>query len=383
MVTEVVHQSWGNRLMDSIKNVVFGVVLFLFSIGLLWWNEGNAVKNYQKINETRKAVVSIPSDTVSKAHEGKAVHLTGKAETQAVLKDPMFEVEANAIRLRRVVEMYQWQQNEQTTTKKNTGGSTDKTTTYSYNKVWSNRLISSDSFKESGHENPATMHPEGWKKEAQKVYVGSFALGGDAIRKINFYEKYVIQTAKLPENAILQDSVIFIGKSALTPEIGDIRIHFEVVPQETISIIAGQYGAELKSWPTSRGPYLDVDRGSFTAEEMLDQAKAEVNMMTWLIRVGGWFLMAFGMITVLSPFAVLGDVIPFIGSLLGGGIKIFSFISSAVISLTVIAIAWIASRPLVAIPLLLVAGLLIFLQWKKARSLQAKKKAAKQAQAKA
>jgi hypothetical protein len=43
MVTEVTRHGWGSRLMDSLKNIVFGIVVFCLGIWLLWTNEHRAV----------------------------------------------------------------------------------------------------------------------------------------------------------------------------------------------------------------------------------------------------------------------------------------------------------------------------------------------------
>ena len=38
--TEVTGQSWFSRLTGAITGVLIGIVLFLISFPLLWWNEG-------------------------------------------------------------------------------------------------------------------------------------------------------------------------------------------------------------------------------------------------------------------------------------------------------------------------------------------------------
>src|SRR4051812_752026 len=41
--TEHSSQSWGSRLLESIKSVLIGLVLFVVAFPLLFWNEGRAV----------------------------------------------------------------------------------------------------------------------------------------------------------------------------------------------------------------------------------------------------------------------------------------------------------------------------------------------------
>lgn len=368
MVTEVTHHSWGSRLMDSLKNIVFGIVVFCLGIWLLWSNEHRAVRDYREINEVRNQVISVSADSVSEVNNGAVVHVTGRAATQSLLTDPMFAVEANAIRLRRLVEMYQWKERASTTTRKKVGGSTEEVTAYSYQKVWSGRVIDSSDFKEAGHENPSMMQPEDWGDVAEKVTLGSFSLSPEAKDQLRYFEPYTVHRATLPEGARLEDSVIKIGSAGAEPEIGDKRIRFEVVPQGTISIIAAQSGSDLKPWQSRRGKgYIRVQAGSHRVEEMLTQAESEISFRTWLLRAGGWLLMSFGMITVLTPIAVIGDVVPFLGNLIGGGIKFFSILFSGIFALLIIGIAWVAARPLVGIPVLLAAVALMGLQWKRAR----------------
>lgn len=61
-VTKVTQQSWFGRLGVSIKGVLVGVVLFLISFGVLWWNEGRAVKTAAGLRQLRVEVVTADPD---------------------------------------------------------------------------------------------------------------------------------------------------------------------------------------------------------------------------------------------------------------------------------------------------------------------------------
>ena len=66
----------------SIKNVVFGLVLFVVAFPVLFKNEGRAVIAAKRLEEGRGAVVSLPTaNAVDPANEGKLVHVTGRAAT--------------------------------------------------------------------------------------------------------------------------------------------------------------------------------------------------------------------------------------------------------------------------------------------------------------
>src|SRR5947209_9808464 len=103
---ETTTRGFGGRIFDSIKGVVAGVVLFLLSFPLLWWNEGRAVQTADSLSEGESNVVSVSADRVDPANESRLVHVSGTATTTESLSDPVFAVSLPALRLVRDVEMY-------------------------------------------------------------------------------------------------------------------------------------------------------------------------------------------------------------------------------------------------------------------------------------
>jgi hypothetical protein len=357
MAERVIHQSWGSRLGASIKGVLFGLVLFFGSFVLLWWNEGRAVRDYQTLNEVKNATVAVSSTTLQAANEGNPVHASGKAETQDELRDPLFQIAEIAIHLRRQVEMYQWEEREERETRKKMGGGTETVIRYDYAKKWSDRLIDSSRFQESGkHENPSQMPYEDWSASAEKVTLGAFTLAPELIRNLSFFEPVPPRGVELPDGAVVSGNYLFFGASAMEPAVGDTRVSFQIVPQDQISVIAKQQDSELGPWTTSTGrSYFRIQRGAHELPAMLEQAKGEIRMLTWILRLVGWLAMTMGLSLIFKPLAVLGDVIPLVGNLIGGGIGLVAAVVSAVLALITIAIAWVVVRPVIGIPLLVAA----------------------------
>ena len=62
---------------------------------------------------------------------------------------------------------------------------------------------------------------------------------------------------------------------------------------------------------------------------------------------------------------VLGDVVPFIGSIINVGTGLVAFAVAAPCALVTIGIAWIFYRPLVGIALIVAAAAIAFLVWKR------------------
>ena len=145
--TEVSSQSWFSRIGGAIKGVLIGLILFVIAFPLLFWNEGRSVKRYKTLEEGGGAVISVTAEAVDPANDGKLVHMTGEAVTDVTLTDPEFGISANALKFKRIVEMYQWEESTEKETKKKVGGGTETKTTYSYSKTWSSSVIQSDSFK--------------------------------------------------------------------------------------------------------------------------------------------------------------------------------------------------------------------------------------------
>ena len=97
MSTRVTTQSYGSKIGDSFKGVIFGFFAIIGSIVLLWFNEGNSVKEIRKIAEGKKNTVSVDASVYSPENEGLLVHMTGMAETDDLLSDNEFGFEVNAL----------------------------------------------------------------------------------------------------------------------------------------------------------------------------------------------------------------------------------------------------------------------------------------------
>ena len=129
--TEVTKESWFKRIGNAFKGILFGFLLIGISFVLLFWNEGRAVKTMKTLKEGKGIVVPIRADKLDPENNGKLVHVTGKATTEEILEDSVFNVSIRAIKLKRVVQMYQWKKVVTSKTKKKLGGETETVKTYS------------------------------------------------------------------------------------------------------------------------------------------------------------------------------------------------------------------------------------------------------------
>ena len=371
-VTETTKVSWSSRLGSSIKGVLFGLIIFVIGFPVLFTNEGNYVKTAKALNEGESVCIALESaDTVDPEMDGKLVHVSGKADTKDVLSDDTFGVSIAAIRLSRKVEMYQWRENSKTEEKKKLGGSVEKKTTYTYEMVWADELISSSDFKESGHDNPAAMEFTSEEWTATAVTLGAFRLNERQIARIGSAKAYQVPTNAVcgVERIQRQGPYIYVPGyatrsnnknnrvAATQPRIGDMRVSFEVVYPHDISIVAKQRGDSFVGYTAKTGKKVDLlSDGIRDSAEMFASARSGNSMFTWFVRIGGFILMFLGLSMVLKPLSVLADVLPILGDIVEMGTGIVAFFVALVCALVTIAVAWLFYRPVVAILLLAAAG---------------------------
>lgn len=379
MSVDVSYQSWGQRLMKSIGGVLVGLLMFVISFPLLFWNEGRAVTTAKSLEEGQSAVVSVSVDKVDAANDKKLVHVSGASKTDDKLKDPDFAVEVNAIRLNREVEMYQWVEKKHEREEKLTGGGTRTITTYEYDKEWEDHVVNSSDFHDEGYGNPSGMPYQADSQSAKTVTLGAFTLSTEQVAKLTDAEDLAVDgaAAKGVEGGKAAQGGIYIGNDPGSPSIGDVRVKWRVVKAGPTSVVGVQAGNTFTPYHASAGDdVLLVKQSAMTAAQMFQAAQDENTMMTWVLRFVGWFFMFVGLLLVFKPISVFGDVIPLFGSMLGAGLGVFSFLLASGLSLLTVAISWLVYRPLLGVLLLVVAGGAIFGLLRLSKKRSAAKKAA-------
>ena len=360
--TEVTSQNWFSRLGQSIKGVLVGVLLFIAAIPVLWMNESNSVAVYQGLQEGKGEVISLAEPKVDATKDGKLVHLSGMATTTDMVTDPVLGISENAIRIIRKVQMYQWEEQSSSKTRDKVGGGQETTTTYNYVKTWSSSVINSGSFKKSGYYNPGSMEIPNAEFNAQNVTVGDFTLPQSLISSITKGEAIPITDnviSTLPYNlqgrARAAGNELYVGYNPSSPQIGDLKVSVEIVRPQQVSIVAQQRGNSFEQYLTKKKTrIMMLSAGTLSAEIMFQQAEEANVMWTWIKRLIGFLMMFIGISMIFKPISTFGAVIPIVGSILSFGLGIFAFVIALACALVIIAIAWIAARPILGIALLVV-----------------------------
>ncbi|WP_421872597.1 TMEM43 family protein [Pararhizobium sp.] len=375
--TETTTRSWFSKLKSGLAGLVIGPILVIGMIWLLSWNEGRSVQTYRALVEGAGIVLSIDSGAVDPANEGKLVHVSGPVKPDGIPEDPMLGVSADgAAGINRQVEMYQWIEDSKSETQKTLGGGEETVTTYSYKKEWRPRPVDSSDFKQSGqHQNP-DMPIEGDRFTVATATLGAFTVDGKAVANLGTETPVKLTpdvvgkvTAAIgsgkPVNA--NGTTIYVSQNRQNPAIGDLRISFSREDIAEASFIGAQKGAGITGYKATNGRELFLSAaGQVDAPQMFDAAQSENTLITWLIRGGGLLGMFIGFAMMLSILGIIADVVPFVGSIVGFGTSVIAVILTLILGPLVIAIAWIAYRPVLAIAIIgagiLLAGVLIYLR---------------------
>lgn len=366
--------SWLSRLGSAFGGVLTGLALILASIVLLAWNEGRSVQAIRANKEGSGAVVSVAADRIDPANAGRLIHLSGPVTAEGSRQDTALGISADSLILTRKIEYYQWVETTQSETHARLGGGEETVTTYSYDRQWRSTPEDSSRFHQpAGHQNPAPQIKSA-DFRAEKARLGAFALDSAVLDQVGADTPLTLTPAQATRAAAVlsrpvraTEGAFYVGTNPAVPEAGDMRVTYQVTPQNsTLSVIGAQTAGTLQPFPTRAGaPILMVRTGTASAEQMFVQAKAANQTMSWALRGLGLVVMiaAFGM--VLAPLGVLSDVVPLFGSIVRMGTGLIAGATGLIVSMIIIASAWITYRPVLAVGIIAVAGAAVgFVVWR-------------------
>jgi hypothetical protein len=360
MVQETFTQTARSRFM-RIFALVFGLPLGALiwggAIVLLFWNEGKAIKTTRALQEGAAKVVSIVADDLNPANANRLVHVQGRVDTGETLHDPLFRVSWKALRLRRLVEAYQWKERQHRREQKTPSGRRKTVTSYSYEQTWSSIRIDSSTFQQpAGHENQVSFPYPCATWVATNFQLGAFSLQPALRDQLTRFTPLGVRVGEPPPDVRQAGfrpllASFYRGDNPSFPQIGDVRVVYEAVGPDDYSIIAAQQGATLGAYQTESGETLAMVRsGKLAAAEMFSDAHLWNLILTWARRVGGFLLMIVGLRLALYPLNLAANLLPgFFGGLafLTG---FLGFIFATALTAVTISLAWVTYRPHIAVP---------------------------------
>ena len=384
--TETTSKSWFQRVRESFGGVLTGIILIVIGTWLLWWNEERTFKTAGAIGEAELVAQDVQDiSRLDPSLEGKVIHAMGRADTKDIIRDDLFGVSVNAIKLERKAEYYQWVEHERRETRKKLGGGEETVTTYTYRSEWTNEPVDSQNFKDSSYRDKNTIIAkiEDMNVWAQNVTFGAYTLSDSLKHGIGGAQPMTLESVDMNSLAgivrvrksetlkkliTVSGSTVYIGRNPSSPQIGDVRVTFRQTPPADVSIIAQVLRNTFEDYRASNGyTFSRLAMGSVGMRAMFDSARSENTFMAWVLRIVGILCVCFGINLIFKPLSVIADVIPFLGTIIGAGAGFVSFVLGFAWSLVVIAVAWLRFRPLIAICLIAAALALIAISYMKGR----------------
>lgn len=405
----VERENFCQRLGNSLCGVCVGIFLFVGSIVLLGWNEFNYVRNQAILLKVEKETIEagcLPS--LSNAGEPiwascaiqRAYDFSTDARVQQLgltfsnkLQGAWFKAESKIL---------QWTEDKGCSSHSTTGGGKEKVCTYDYNLEWVSSPVSSSDFycypnwrpgcDRSGAEIRNSGSVPNLLQQTLQAPVGSVGMGAsvNAVYYLDNTQMAVFppdpvsvsagQSTLLPSKQVVVGTAGSVQFSSVPGRdtVGDVRTTFTQSQMHVgftqVAIIALQGSvnlggnAQLKPWNTGLpGTMSVVDwamMGGFSKSDMIDEKQSENGWMVIGLRILGFLLMWFGLQLVTGPIALMPQILPccgeMIGEMVGCALCCMNLLISLSLSLTVIGVAWLMARPLLGVGLLLVAALAVF-----------------------
>ncbi len=400
---ETTSTSYGSRVGNSIKNILVGIILFIGSTVLLWWNEGRTVKTSDANEAAYEETIPVSDISVLNSQlNGKMIHANGEAITHDSLIDTQFGIGTTATKLIREVEYYQWEEKSSTKTEDKFGGREEKTTTYTYDKKWVSAPINSSNFKDPSYTNKnfvvSTVESEIFT--ASDVDFGAyklppflisqisgeqdfyFTLPADIKKSLNNQVKNALQLKGSIAEAALQPNAeyvhvngntIYLGANPDVPHIGDVRITFsKVLPSNTVTVWAKVVNNTFEQFTCKNGYTVStLNMGTQSLDETFQNEQEANSTLAWILRLVGLVLVYIALRLIFELLTTILKVVPFIANIADFGSTIVCGIVGLAWTLIVIALAWIFYRPILAILILVAVAALIVLFVKKAKAKKA------------
>lgn len=319
---------------------VAGVFLLPCATLLLGWNEVRASDEERALAKGASAVQEASADRVDPALEGELVHVAGPLRVPEVLADPDFpgvRGPPGAVRLRRSVQTYQWQER--------TGRGA-----VSYAMVWSEQAIDSTHFRQpGGPQNPPPRY-QARSLAVPEAWLGPYRLSERMLDGLPSGQA-VVPAAEVGRGA--RDlrpygGGLYAGANPDAPAVGDQRITWETVRAEAVSVVALQRGAGFAPYRTRSGSEVNlIAPGLLSAEEMIDRAEEANAAATWALRALGTGLLFLSILLLLRSPAASVNGPSLLGRIVGAGPAQGAALLTVIGAPAIIAVTWLAMRPVV------------------------------------
>ena len=413
--TQVPIHSYSNRVGggSNLKSMIVSPIMLLVGIWILISNEGKSIKQHQGIqgggggfgSGGSGSIVEIKARDddgtirIDERQDNKLVHIVGTFEPTTIANDyilgvspPPKKANNTLLVLRRKVEMYQWIEERTIDSKRKKGGGSSTTKQIiTYKKQWRSDHVASNKFHQpDDHVNPTTMRFTTQYFTGTPLHVGEYVLSEDIVEQMfiqneesfsdkgnEWYKSYdekllgKIRKKNIPDETTKKDASnygdgFFFGKDPAYPQVGDLKISYDYIPTQTISIIARQSSDTLVGYMNQDGSESSttclIEPGTHTIKEMLAKEKTQrgktKNNSSWAMRFLGYLILLVAFQLSMEPLSTFGiaDSVPILSDLLETGSGVFALLSATIVTFIIVGLSWLFVRPLLSLILFGILG---------------------------
>ena len=343
-----------NNKRNPLSGIIAGIALLVIGTCILWLNEGDYVANMKAVKDVSENVTDISSETVDASNNGKLVCLSGGfVIPDELVEDSLFSVGTKTAKLERIVEVYQWRESQ------------DSDNNYTYDKEWSEDLIDSSDFHNTGHSNPGVKEVENESFCVSRAEIGAFKLSEDQLKNLETNETLSIDPATaVPQYYSVQDNYITDAQNINSPSVGDLRIHYEYNTFSAATVLAVQQNDSFTDFVSENGIKINrVDEGLLKGDQVVQKITEENNALKWALRLIGALAIIIGYCCIVGPISNLAAFVPILGSIVGFALYLVASLVGLIHSFIVIAVAWFVFRPVLSVVLLAAAALICVGIW--------------------
>lgn len=289
--------------------IALGTFLILVSIYFIFHIAGVGLGGVKPVRIAGQDVITVPNTPIDFNNNKKLIYTHGTPIGNVELQDPLIGISLKAIKLIRKVEMFQWIELQNSKMEKLDNRVDKETVVYTYQPIWSEALIDSNTFKNKvNYPNPVAMPVDGLKRKVGEAKIGDFILPVDLIDLMNQETQVDLSNYDLApmqsrsKTKIVHDGKsIFAGEDINKPAIGDIRISLYMVAPSEVSIIAEQLDGNLFPFDLSDKKVAYLLEGRYTAKQIM-----EMNSWfnPWFFYVGFLILICVGVYFILMSVDV-------------------------------------------------------------------------------
>ena len=342
------------RKKNGMGGVIFGPILILLSIAVIW-------KNETRYDYHREATRCTPVTDVGTATSGQRISFTGPMDKTMEISGNYLESFEGYLVVNRNAEIYAWEKDED-----------DDGTTWS--KRWMSRLErNSRNTGFSQRLSSSRLLPSDYK-------VGELSVVSDSIEFVDASENINIFDLTLTETATGFDlsqrgEELYLAKGR-SDNIGDERVRYSGVPIPDIATYFGKFSG-------GRGVAYDENRRTGFISQMIGDSgilhhivagererslatmKAYLNRLKWIVRIAGAGCVVLGFVFLFGSIARFLFPIPLIGPLAERGAFVMALCVGIPVAFMAVLVSYLLSHPfLLAGIVAAIAGLIFWLRRK-------------------